>query len=347
MEYSIAGLEDGSTPSMEFIEGASPLSLGTSSPKAKATAILEEVLQFRRMASAHVCGPDCGTCKAPHLPKVLRAIVQDRPITFVLPAFPGKSPNLAKVLGPLPDMAEERSLEFLENLCKKIGESHSPGAKIILCSDGRVFSDAVGIREEDISAYQDELSAIIERRSFTSISTFNLDDVYPGIGFEDMRSDLMEKYGRSLEELRGMVREGSREEGLPADKDAHRLYCGITRFLFEDSMHPEQKQSRAAVQKDARRRAYEVIRRSNAWSGLIENLFPDSVRLSIHPQACGSKKLGIRLLEGDSWMTPWHGVAVEVRGQTHLLKKTQAEALGARLVELAGRPSHYVLSEIV
>ena len=53
--------------------------------------------------------------------------------------------------------------------------------------------------------------------------------------------------------------------------------------------------------------------------------------------------LGIRLMEAENWMTPWHGVAVDVGGSFVLLKRAQAEDLGARLVCHKGRPSHYEL----
>src|SRR5687767_11184162 len=76
---------------------------------AVANRILLEVMEHRRTAGA---GSNCTTlapcaeCVSPHLPKILLAVEQGLPVTFVLPAFPGKSPNPAKVLGPLPDMAE-------------------------------------------------------------------------------------------------------------------------------------------------------------------------------------------------------------------------------------------------
>jgi pyoverdine/dityrosine biosynthesis protein Dit1 len=86
-----------------------------------------------------------------------------------------------------------------------------------------------------------------------------------------------------------------------------------------------------------------VIQRSKAWGELVETKFPNAVRLSIHPQSCGDKKMGIRLIEPDNWLTPWHGVAVEVDGRFMLLKRAQAEELGADLVHWDGRPSHFVL----
>lgn len=212
---------------------------------------------------------------------------------------------------------------------------------MILCSDGRVFSDVVGMRDEDVTAYQEELSKMIAELGLTSISTFNLEELYDGLNFDQMRGHLMEQYGEPLDALKAAVKRG--------DQEARRLYCGITRFLFEDAIFPGQKQSRTALQKESRNRAYGVIQRSQAWSKLIEARFPDAVRLSIHPQSCGAKKLGIRLIESslwpDNWQTPWHGVAVEVGGRFMLLKRAQAEMLGARLIHQDGRPSHYVLAD--
>ncbi len=317
-------------------------------PKLIAKAILADVMRFRRFSgpkTACVTVP-CDACVAPHLSKIISAVAQGLPVTFVLPAFPGKSPNRAKVLGTLPDMAEQRALEFLQQLCDRVSRYHAPGARIILCADGRVFSDVVGMRDEDVTAYQYELANIIVELGLTSISTFNLDELYDGLGFDEMRTRLMEHHGDHLDVLKSAVSKGGKDQNCSADdKEAYRLYCGITRFLVEDATFPGQTKSRSALQRECRSRAYEVIQRSKAWGDLIEMRFPNDVRLSIHPQSCGAKKLGIRLIEPDNWLTPWHGVAVDVGGRFVLFKRSQAEELGARLIHQAGRPSHYVLTD--
>ena len=316
--------------------------------------ILMDVMRFRRFSGPQtscITSP-CQKCLAPHLSKIHSAVALGLPVTFVLPAFPGKSPNPAKVLGPLPDMAERRALEFLQYLCNRVSQYYSPGARVLLCSDGRVFSDVVGMHDDDVTAYRHELFKMIVELGLTSISTFNLDDLYEGLSFDQMRAQLMEHHGVSLEVLRAEVRRGGTDQvgshdssfdSPEDDKEAHRLYCGITRFLLEDALFPGQKKSRTALQKECRSRAYTVIQRSKAWSELIEMRFPNAVRLSIHPQGCSSKKLGIRLIAPDNWLTPWHGVAVEVGGRFILLKRSQAEELGASLIHRNGRPSHYVL----
>lgn len=308
-----------------------------------AQEVLMRVMAYRRHLSARpLCDTSCPECMTPHLGRVTAAIEQRMPITFVLPAFPGKSPNPAKVLGPLPDMAERRALRFLESLCESIQEIYSPGAHIVLCSDGRVFSDVVGMDERDVTDYQRELRQLLEASKVECISTFDLDSLYQGLDFSQMRTALMERYGKSLESLRDKVRQGTQPGADPQSMEAHRMYCGITRFLVEDAMVPGQTRSRTSVQKECKVRAYEVIRRSNAWSELIAERFPFAVRLSIHPQTCGAVKLGIRLMDASSWMTPWHGVAVDTAKGFILVKRAEAEAMGARLVHSPdGRPSHY------
>ena len=312
--------------------------------------ILAEVLQFRRSAGPQTSCPTlpCPNCSRPHLSKVTSAVASGLPVTFVLPAFPGKSPNPAKVFGPLPDLAEKRALEFLQYVCDRVRRNYKPGAQVILCSDGRVFSDVVGMRDENVTAYQHELSQIIAELGLTSIATFNLDELYSGLSFDQRRTQLMEEYGEPLEVIKASVSRGGKPDLSPPesfgdDKELHRLYCGITRFLLEDAMYPGQTKSRTALQKECRSRAYQVIQRSKAWGELVEARFPDAVRLSIHPQTCGAKKLGIRLLEPDNWMTPWHGVAINAGGRFLLVKRSRAEELGAQLIHQQGRPSHYVL----
>ena len=270
-------------------------------------------------------------------------------MTFVLPAFPGKSPNLGKVLGTLPDMAERRALEFLQQLCERIGRIYQPGARIILASDGRVFSDVVGMRDEDVSAYRDELRSMITELGLDRISTFNLEDLYEGSSFDEVRTHLMDSFGQPIEVLQAAVRRAAQDPDASADdRELNRLYCGITRFLVEDATLPGQTKSRNAIQKECRVRAYNVIQRSQAWSAVVEHHFPEAVRLSIHPHGCGARKLGIHFIEtaeGDNWMTPWHAVAVETEeGRFMLTRRSAAEALGARLVIADGRPSHFTLA---
>ncbi|SDM88777.1 L-tyrosine/L-tryptophan isonitrile synthase family protein [Allokutzneria albata] len=303
-----------------------------------ADAVLRLLMAYqRRLPGEH---PErCSACAAPHLRKIAAAMATGREIQLVLPAFPAKSPNRAKTLSHLPDMAERVALEFLQSVCDRVERVYPPGARFVICSDGRVFGDLIGVPDSDVTAYRTELLAMIDRIGAERLDVFDLDDVH--LGFDDhsaMREHLVTHYAEPLESVRAEVKAGGQ---------ALSIYRGMTRFLFEDQLGPDYEGSRAAALREARRRAYGVIQRSRAWGALLAERFTDAVRLSIHPQPCGAEKLGVLLMEtADTWLTPWHGVAVMVDGRPELAKRADAERLGATLVRRGGRPSHYVLSRL-
>lgn len=72
---------------------------------------------------------------------IYRAVKNSEPVRMVLPAFPFKSPNSsAKVLGTLPDKAEDIALAHLNGLCAAIEDIYPPGAVLTIVSDGLVYN---------------------------------------------------------------------------------------------------------------------------------------------------------------------------------------------------------------
>ncbi|MHB9848019.1 L-tyrosine/L-tryptophan isonitrile synthase family protein [Streptomyces krungchingensis] len=295
---------------------------------ATGTAILNLLLPHHRTAGE-------GRAVAEAFPHQLRRITgfvrEGAPVVFTLPAFPCKSPNPAKVLGHLPDMGERLSLTFLDALCGDIERIHPPGARIVICSDGHVFGDLIGVADEHIDAYADELRLLISRLGLTRLSVFDLRDVLGHLPPAARRDHVDEHHAPTPEALRAEI---------GADDQALALYRGITRFLVEDSAdHPG---TRSALQRACRRRAYGVIRRSRAWGDLVADHHPYSVRLSIHPQPVGAAKFGIRLLDApDAWTTPWHSAALRRTDGTWTLLPSATGVRQGRLIHREGRPSHF------
>ncbi|TVT60502.1 pyoverdine biosynthesis protein PvcA [Amycolatopsis rhizosphaerae] len=291
-----------------------------------ATAILGLLLPHRR-----------GTDNAPpaaFTPQLdrLRAFVEaGEPILFTLPGFPCKSPNPAKVLGRLPDAGERLALRFLDRLCTRIAEVYLPGVRMLICSDGHVFGDLIGVPDDHIDDYAAHLHALIEAGKMDALGTFDLHDILGDASYDEKRRWIEAEYAPAIEEVRAEVRR---------HEQALRLYRGITRFLFEDTADFDG--SRSALQRRCRERAYGVVRRSTAWGRVVERRHPNAVRLSIHPQAAGSAKFGIRLLDApDIWTTPWHSCVLRhPDGRVELLPRHRAERLGT-LVERDGRPDHF------
>lgn len=307
-----------------------------------AKQVLEYVFRYRRtMTADDPCADNpCDTCYSVHLPKVRAAVERGEPVHFLILAFPAKSPNHRKVLGELPDMAERVAIEFLQSFCDHIGGFYPPGARVTICSDGHVFSDLVGVRDDAVTAYRDELAKMIVNTGGQSIDLYSLDDAFPGdLTYDEMRERLVAGYALSLEELRAQVR---------TDDDRRALFNGIHRFLFEDQsvLHPHL--SRTRVREDCKELAYHVIRRSDAWSTLVAGEHPGGVRLSIHPQPCHGQKIGFHLAKTrDNWLTPWHGVALDDGTSVTLVKRSEAERLNASLVWRHARPSHFVAPHLL
>lgn len=301
----------------------------------QAENVLRDLFRFRRLLpGAGQCETvPCEQCMALHLPKVQQMMSQGLPLTFVLPAFPAKSANLKKVTGALPDFGEELALRFLQDRCDSVAKIYDPGAQLIICSDGRVFSDVVGVRDDDVTAYRRSLIEMIEQCDLRSLLVFDLDDICSETDFDVMRGWLMEHYGEPLEVLEQRTQEFAHHQ---------QLFNGIHRFMFEDLVERDHDLSRSQARKRSKALAFEVIRRSNSWSRAVAELFPAALRLSIHPHAAHSDKIGILLGDADDlWLTPWHGVALLQSDRFHLTRRSEAEARGAVVVERDGRASHF------
>jgi len=275
----------------------------------------------------------------PHVETIKYSVSQGIPLILILPGFPAKSPNRKKTLGPLPDLAEKYAIQNLLHLCNEIKSIYTPGAKIKICSDGRVFSDLVLIDEKDVTHYGEHLKAYTLEHFKNTFEFFNLDDIFQKMNdFDMMREELLIRYGESIESLRKRCK---------TDKSAETMYKGITRFIFEDYSGLEEfsSNSRSFIQRKARSVAYRVIQRSNAWSRLLEQSFHNIVRLSIHPQLRVSNKIGVFLVETqDCWQTPWHSVAVKQAGRIRLMARKDAEKQGLLAFE-GGYPSHFEILE--
>lgn len=302
-----------------------------------ATRILELLFRYRRLQphQGNCSEKPCEQCFILHLAKVRRSIAAGEPIHFLLPSFPAKSPSSRKVLGRLPDMAEELALDFLERICVEIGELYEPGGKISICSDGRVFSDLVGVTDDDVTNYGAELKLMLERLETKSLDVFSMEDLFEVGDHAAMREQLGIHYTDSLSSIRDRIH----------IFEHHRaLFNGIQRFLFEDRLAIASDMSRNQLRNECKELTYLVIQRSDGWGRLLNECFPMSLRLSIHPQRPHSEKIGILLGEAsDTWLTPWHGVAVKQRDRFTLMHRHEAEAFGAQVVERDGRPSHFEL----
>lgn len=109
--------------------------------EAKTANAVVEILSSYRLDTSSYDADDVKKSNALAFTQALNAIKENKPVPLALPAFPFKSPNATdKVLGVLPDKAEEVSLAVLQSLCSKIGQVYKHGARLVIISDGIVYN---------------------------------------------------------------------------------------------------------------------------------------------------------------------------------------------------------------
>ncbi|HLW41352.1 MAG TPA: L-tyrosine/L-tryptophan isonitrile synthase family protein [Flavobacterium sp.] len=277
----------------------------------------------------------CDTCFNIHETKINYFTSQNIPIHFILPAFPAKSPNPEKVLGTMPDLGEEIALTTLENLCKEIKSIYSPGASLTICSDGRIFSELVGITDELVTEYVENIKELITKLNLQHINIVNLEDLMEADSFDQQRKKIIDTYAEPLEDLKNRRK---------MDTEFQNLFNGIHRFITEDRRVLYPNLSGTQIKKGAKLIALKVIQNSNAWTRFLLYNFPNSIRLSIHPYNSHNDKIGVQLTKAtDNWITPWHGVIVLEKDGYILMKKSEAEKKGARLIMKNNQPYYYTL----
>ncbi|KAL2127203.1 hypothetical protein VTI74DRAFT_11111 [Chaetomium olivicolor] len=303
--------------------------------------------------------------------RVRHFAAQNVAIEFCLPAFPCKSSNRDKVTGPNPDRGEELALERLHGFLKAIEQIYQPGAKLWIVSDGHVFSDCIGVDDADVDAYGRKLKEMndavgLRRASTNRVGFRSLVDLFQLASFESEGglSELVDRLNianidhhirtevtEEAELCRRILMAGCsqqksvvREKIDSKDAAITALYRGFSRFMLEDlEHHPHTRgMSRSQQKKLSAKVAFEMIlqQRNQAYSNLVEMLFPNHIRLSIHAHNNAGPKFGIRLfdpthvcaVEGlapDGQLltsldllhipTPWHNCVVQLAGSNTIL----------------------------
>ena len=167
------------------------------------SANLEEA--FRIVGELSLSGLE-RTVPVPLFTSMARLMEQSEPLLFILPAFPAKSPSPLKTSGTTPDLGEVLALNALHEMCVKLSEVYSPGARVLICSDGRVFSDLVMVSDETIDEYSSGIDEIIQEFNLHFLSTLSMDDLYPLIKGDELREKLMAQFGKDISHVKALVK---------------------------------------------------------------------------------------------------------------------------------------------
>ncbi|CAN8101411.1 unnamed protein product [Discula destructiva] len=284
------------------------------------------------------------------LAQIYGVVKNNQPLKMCLPAFPFKSPNARdKVLGDLPDKAEEFALAHLNGLCQAIKDIYEPGANLRIVSDGLVYNDLLGVPDRKVWAYGEGLRALVIEKEFTNISFSRLKDLVD-IGVPSDMSEI--DYVTNATNFRVAVlnsfgkRDFNVEEKIASDNDTCLTYRGYIKFLETDlqTVYPVgEGRSKNKYKKGMADIAKQMLYRGDAFARAIRESFSDHLRLSIHPSA-NETKISISLLPTEtSFTTPWHStLAIRLDGTATTGHRTQFEADETfELVHEHGRPSYF------
>ncbi|CAI6090485.1 unnamed protein product [Clonostachys chloroleuca] len=251
-------------------------------------------------------------------------ILSGKTIEACLPAFPFKSANkVYKVLGSLPDKAEELALERLNTICKRVREIYPPGAKITIISDGITYNDLLSISDRETWAYGEALREMAVEKGFTYIEFARMKHL---LDFPIPDEELREiTYVANCTNFRRLLINTYGKDDLDIDQeiannpDTRLTYLGYRRFLESDLKYifpPTKDRTKNGYRRDVKFLAKQMLMRGYAFAGAIQVAFPNHLRLSIH-ESFGASKVSISLLNTKTgFTTPWHcSVALLANGE--------------------------------
>ncbi|KAI1749482.1 Pyoverdine/dityrosine biosynthesis protein-domain-containing protein [Xylaria castorea] len=292
--------------------------------------------------------------------RVLDFVNRNEACQMALPAFPCKSPNSVKVGGSRPDMAERIALETLRDFVRNVRKLYAPGAIVHIIHDGHLLSSCIGVDDDVVSEYESDLQELY-RSMFDSstdrqaIKFCSLSDLFFSepdnmqtfdqswiLDPDLLHHPIQTKLSETAELARKLVIascgiDRSHFRGLILAQDGATLksYRGLSHFMLQDLTGPSfVGQSTSRKKKTASSVAAEMIARNQAYSNLLELLFPNYIRLSIHAHNNRGPKFGIRLFPKDRVRaiddiegrhepvprydyqipTPWHNSIVKIDG---------------------------------
>lgn len=254
------------------------------------------------------------------------------PISFAMLGLPFKSTNTRdKVLGKLPDLGEELTIQNFAKFDEDIKRVYAPGINMVVASDGYVFNDLLGITDNTVEQYK-EINQHIGASG--PLKILDINDFYSGQSISLKREKLMEQFGYTWEKM---------EQQILFNPDVNFLYRGMLKFMSEElAWHdfPSGHQRAKAAKKLVR----EMMLRNEAYNLLVRQELNSHIRLSMHPSVNNGYKYSFKLIPGmHTHHSAWHCVIVmQPDGEAVTMHKVDAEKAGYQLVHKDGQPYNYV-----
>lgn len=255
------------------------------------------------------------------------------PIEFRMLGYPFKSNNIRdKVIGTLPDLGEQLSLENFMEFHRRVQEVYTPGVRITLISDGIVFNDIWDISDKTT---QDYYEAVTDMPKGGIIKWYNARDFYPKrLSLDEVRNKIVTQWGITPQQL---------SADIITNPDVNMLYRAFVKFgnlelALNNYPTPTQQQKAAKVW------ARNTMMRNQAYTNLLNYEFKDYIRLSMHKSINNGDKFSFRLIPGSKiWTSPWHcAILIDKDGEYATIHRKDAVAAGHRLMKVGNKPFYFI-----
>lgn len=268
--------------------------------------------------------------------KISKFVDIGKPIDFVMLGFPMKSPNSRdKVLGTMPDLAEEMAITRFQHFGDRIAEVYKPGIKMHIVSDGFVFNDVMNVADTIVQQYEE---ICLHMAKAAPVQWYDLRDFYDkNLSMATMRDKVISHFG---------ITDAMLEQRILMDPDVNTLYRGMIKFMTGD-LAMNNYPSNSQLQKQAKILARAMMFRNEAYSQLVSNEFSDCIRLSMHHTINNGNKFSYQLITGKNVFTsPWHcALVMHDDGQVSTVHRKDAITSGYQIVEQDGRPYYFVTTQ--
>ncbi|KAL3665183.1 hypothetical protein V7S43_009812 [Phytophthora oleae] len=225
-------------------------------------------------------------------------------------------------------------MERLERFCCDVEEVYAPGCKMIIFSDGRVFNDLLGVSLSDLRAFEDEMQAMVEEAGHTHIYFDSLDNYVKNV--VNPIPEILERFNVLHMDF------GAR---IKTEPEIRNTYCSFCKFLERDLAPQWVGMSRTAMKRCCGKIAKQMMHRNVGFSALVDDSYPDALRISIHQYNNAGPKFGIHLTPHTSGRprTPWHSVICEdIDGTVHAMDLKDVDTDKYDLIYKHGRKWGYV-----
>ena len=262
------------------------------------------------------------------LKKIKEQYYNKQKLSFVIPAFPGKSPNKNSSFSYLPDYTENIAIDTITNFINEINNVYPFKSEIIIIHDGHFFTN-IGItrNEKELNEYINCLKSKFPRyiKSMT---------IYELMGERKLEIAYKKFYEKYVENTNDNI---------------YNIYLSkeilFTKYEFYDKIISTDSMSKNQLQMKSKQIAMSSLEIKKGINKMIKNLFPDSIRLSVHYQDSSSEKMGLKLLPNAiNNGTPWFYVAYRTSTEKIILGKKNWQFESKKLIN-SNKGKYYLIDD--